>query len=708
MRFANPHFLWVLLLVPFLAGLLAWSQSRRRKALERYAQPAMLARFGVLQPGWRGWVSPGLAVLAVTLLIVSTARPQWGFEDRRVISRGVDVIIAVDTSTSMLAQDYKPNRLQRAKELLQNILWEVKGDRVGIMAFAGNAVILCPLTLDYSMASTALESVSVNTVPTQGTGIGLAIDAATKAFEAASAGERVLVLLTDGEDQGTEPIAAAQRAANAKVKVLALGIGNTDGTPIPVNGGYKQDRSGKVVNTKLDFQTLTEVARLTGGRAIKANLSGGAEVSNIMAELGTLKGTDQQDRIYRVYKERYAWFLAPAVLLLLIEALGIGRPRRGKPLVAGPMPPPTPRKKSAVAAALLMFGLLAALLPAGAQAYPGEAQVLARKGMRQYNEKKFDEANQSFAAAAERAQEDQILKYNKGAAAWKANKPDEAVNAFGSVYDPENPAVSAAAEYNIGRVEQQAVRREIEAKFEDWQQKVAQGDEAVREEIKKQMQAVEKVMDRYKSSLLKVPDDRDVKQNYEVAHHDLERLKKLLEQSDQQQQQQQQQNQEQQQNNQQNQEQGNKGEQQQQQPQQQGQDQKQDQQQSDQKQDEQKQDEQQNQSHGKQDQQQQQNPGDPKQDQQGEGEEQDEKATPTPQPTATPNPSPTPGKGKPQPSPAPDDEPKNQGEEPVEIGQMEKGDVERLLNSLPAENDRALQRFLNSNYKMRDDMENDW
>lgn len=327
MRFALPHVLWALLGLPFLGLFLAWGLRRRRLLLERYASPRLLPALGTPVRDWRLWLRPVLVLSATTLLIFAAARPQWGYEDRKVISRGVDILVAVDTSASMLAEDYRPNRLERAKDLLQDIIWRARGDRVGVMAFAGSVAIQSPLTLDYSMASAALKSLGPQSVAAGGTAIGKAIDAAVEAFKTASTGERVLVLLTDGEDQGSEPIDAAERAVKAGVKIYTIGIGTSQGVPIPTDRGYKTDSAGQQVISKLDFQTLTRIAQITGGKAVKANPRGGAELDTILGDLEQLSKAEHQDRIYRVYKERFQWFLLPAILLLAWEALQSGGSR---------------------------------------------------------------------------------------------------------------------------------------------------------------------------------------------------------------------------------------------------------------------------------------------------------------------------------------------------------------------------------------------
>ena len=268
MRFANTEALWALLALPLLALLVAWGIRGRRTMLGRFA--SLPLALGYLAPRF----SPArlrakglLLVAAAASLAFAAARPQWGFEDRKILSRGIDMVVAVDTSLSMLAQDYKPDRIARAKELLQDIIWSAKGDRLGVIAFAGDAYVMCPLTLDYSMASSVLKSLSVSTVPVRGTNVAAAINQALSAFSTGAGGERILVLLTDGEDHGGAATQAAERAAKEKVKIYTIGIGTSNGMPIPLpDGSYKQDREGKIVSTKLDFSTLTKISQMTGAR----------------------------------------------------------------------------------------------------------------------------------------------------------------------------------------------------------------------------------------------------------------------------------------------------------------------------------------------------------------------------------------------------------------------------------------------------------
>lgn len=328
MRFANPNFLLLVFLLPVVV-LALYLRSRRILALKRrYADENLAQRLSAGQSAVRRVVAALLLLSGLLLAIIAGARPQWGFEDRQLVSTGVDILIAVDVSRSMLAEDYKPNRLARAKELLQNLIWALKGDRVGIIAFAGEAAIVCPLTTDYAMARAALEGLETSSVAKPGTDIGRTIDVALGAFELAARGDKVLVLLTDGEDHGGQALALAERAARAGVRIFCVGIGTTEGMPIPEGTGYKEDKEGKLITTRLDFETLSRISEITGGAAFKANPTGIAEIQPLLAEIEKLQKAEGQEMVFRVYHERFPWFLGAALFLLGAELFVFDTRRR--------------------------------------------------------------------------------------------------------------------------------------------------------------------------------------------------------------------------------------------------------------------------------------------------------------------------------------------------------------------------------------------
>ncbi len=260
-----------------------------------------------------------LLLVTIGLLIIVLARPQYGTIERPVVQKGVDIYVALDTSISMYAADMDTNRLERAKDILRSLLYRLRGDRVGLIIFAGDAFIQCPLTVDYDIALNTLESVEVGVVPVQGTAIGKAIRKAMNSFKRTPRGYRTLVLITDGEDQGTEPIAAAREAAEEGIVIYTIGIGSPDGAPIPLpDGGFKEDSEGHKVMSKLDFMTLRKIASETGGKAVLAQSSGDAEATAIYNDIQDIHERELESKVRTIYEDRFQYVLLPAIVLLLV------------------------------------------------------------------------------------------------------------------------------------------------------------------------------------------------------------------------------------------------------------------------------------------------------------------------------------------------------------------------------------------------------
>lgn len=314
-QFGNPLALWALLLVP-LGAALAWNAAvRRRRRAERMGTPGVVDR---LRPGsapdWR-LRRTVVSLLALGLLALAAARPQYGKIEQSIRRAGVDVLLAIDVSPSMLAEDLDPNRLDRARQALRRLLVRLRGNRIGIIAFAGEAHLLCPMTNDAAIADLVLQSIDAQTVPLAGTDLGRAIDIARGAFERGGVGSHVLVLLTDGEDNEGRGLEAARRAAGV-MRIYGVGIGTERGAPVPEpRGGYKESPGGGKVVSRLDMETLGAIAKATGGIAYAVGDTPASAVSVVADEIESLDKVMQESRKFVIHQDRYGWFLAPAMAL---------------------------------------------------------------------------------------------------------------------------------------------------------------------------------------------------------------------------------------------------------------------------------------------------------------------------------------------------------------------------------------------------------
>lgn len=341
MRFASPEILWFLLVLPVLAGGLLLGWSRGRAAARRLGEEELVRRLVADRSPVRRVVKATLVLVGVGLAIVALARPQYGGSTRLLRKKGIDIVIALDFSKSMLARDAYPSRIELAKREVMAMLAELSGDRVGLVAFAGETMQY-PLTTDYRAVGLFLRDLSPIDMPVGGTAIGEAIRASTRLFESdrtSARRSRVLILMTDGEDQEGGPLEAAQAAAAAGVKIHVLGIGSGANEPIPLTNedgswlGYMRGRDGSIVTTRLSAENegqLRELARVSGGRYFRA-ARGQVGLREIRAEVAHLKRRELKARKVTIYEEKYTVFLLPAFLFLLTDAaLGEARRRRAR------------------------------------------------------------------------------------------------------------------------------------------------------------------------------------------------------------------------------------------------------------------------------------------------------------------------------------------------------------------------------------------
>lgn len=321
-RFADPNFLYLLILLPLLAIFYGYSNYRRKKRIRQYGDPELLKELMPEVSAYRPVIKFWITWIALGLAIVMLARPQFGTKVEKVKRSGIETIIALDISNSMLAEDVVPSRLAKAKTLISRLVNGFQDDKVGLIVFAGDAFTQLPITNDYISAKMFLESISPSLISSQGTNIGEAIRLALKSFTPQEKVGRAIIIITDGENHEGGALEAAQEAASEGIKVFVLGIGSPDGAPIPLEGtnDYRKDKDGNVIVTRLNEQMCREIAQAGNGVYIRVDNSSSAQ-SLLQKEVDKLTKTDLESTVYSNYNEQFpamAWII---IVLLIIEIL---------------------------------------------------------------------------------------------------------------------------------------------------------------------------------------------------------------------------------------------------------------------------------------------------------------------------------------------------------------------------------------------------
>jgi Ca-activated chloride channel homolog len=323
-RFAHSEYLYLLCLIPVLIMLFLGLQRLRARALQRFGEPAILERLAENASKAKRWVKFALLMFTFALLILGLANPQIGTRMEEVKQEGVDLFVALDVSLSMKAEDIKPNRLEKAKFELRNLIARLRGDRIGLVVFAGEAYTQFPLTTDYSAANLFLDAVDVDAVPTPGTSIGSAIRRAMESFNFEEPSTKVLVIITDGENTEGDALEAAEESARKGVLLYTIGMGSPSGTPIPlVNAAgqqvdFKRDQSGAVVMTRLDESTLEQIATVGSGKYFRGTTAQD-ELNEIYKAINALQKREFGVRQFTDYEDRFQLLLAGGLLILLLE-----------------------------------------------------------------------------------------------------------------------------------------------------------------------------------------------------------------------------------------------------------------------------------------------------------------------------------------------------------------------------------------------------
>jgi len=324
-RFAHIELLYLLLLIPVIIVLyLAWNRWRK-KALKRFGDIKVIQMMMPQYSGVRPLLKLIILLTAFVFFVVGISDPQVGSRMEKVKREGIDLYLVLDVSNSMLAEDIRPNRLERAKMAISNLIDRLQGDRIGIVVFAGNAYKQLPLTTDYGAAKLFLSAVDTKIIPTQGTAIGEAVNMAVESFDD-SKHNKAIVVITDGENHEDDAVDAAKAAAEKGIKVFTIGMGMPDGAPIPMydkNGnmlGYKKDRSGKTVVTKLDEDMLRQIAAAGNGSYVRAS-SATTGLSKILDDINKIQKMEIETRQFTDYEHRFQIFLVLALILLFVELL---------------------------------------------------------------------------------------------------------------------------------------------------------------------------------------------------------------------------------------------------------------------------------------------------------------------------------------------------------------------------------------------------
>ena len=495
MSFGAPVWFWGLLAIPLLAVIFARAEQRGVARLREFVSPKLLPQLSATVNRSRRVLRFGFVVLGLALAIVSLARPQVGYIYQDVKRKGLDLLFAVDTSRSMLSNDVPPNRLERVKLAAQDLVNQLQGDRVGLIAFAGRAFLQAPLTIDYEAAVESINDLDTKTIPEGGTNISEAINLAIQTFGKSAAGNRALIIFTDGEELSGDAVKAAKGASEAGVKIFTIGIGTPQGSLIPINsddGGtaFVKDSAGQVVKSKLDEKRLREIAQATGGFYLHLE-NGPQTMAQLYSQgLANMKAAEIDARLSRTPIERYEWPLGAAIIALTMSIL-IGERKRVRARARAPRW----TKVAAPAAALFLI-------------FAHPAFGTASGGLNLYRDGKYGDAYKSFQedlqTHSDSSQKERI-EFDSGAAAFKMGDYNKALQAFSDALISPDKKLQENSHFNLGRT------------LED-RADVDQGND-------KALKDLSDAASHYQSTLELNPKNEAAKTNLEEVRKKIERLK---------------------------------------------------------------------------------------------------------------------------------------------------------------------------------------
>ncbi|MEY2498304.1 MAG: Ca-activated chloride channel [Verrucomicrobiota bacterium] len=495
MTFGAPAWFWGLLAIPLLVLLFAGAERRAAQRLREFVSEKLLPTLARTVDRRRRAIRFALVLLGLILALAALAKPRCGYTYQDVKRKGLDLVFAVDTSRSMLSNDVQPNRLQRVKLAAQDLINELQGDRVGLIAFAGRAFLQAPLTIDYEAAVDAINDLDTNTIPEGGTNISAAIDLAVQTYGKSAIGNRALIIFTDGEELSGDAAKTAKAAADAGVRIFTVGVGTPEGSLIPIVGegggnSFVKDSNGQVVKSKLDEKRLKEIAESTGGFYLHLE-DGPRTMKQLFADgLAKMQSGEIDDRMSRKPIERYQWPLGAALLVfaaafLLRERKRV-RTRASRAIERAPV----------LATAVLVF-LFA------------QISFAESPGLDAYRQDKYSEAYQQFEKTLKEhpgTHATDKIQFDAGAAAYKMGDFDKALEWFSQSLLSKDPSLQEKSHYNIGRtLEERADRAKTNEKA---------------------LTELGNAQSHYEEALKLDPNDERAKANLEEVKRKIEQLKK--------------------------------------------------------------------------------------------------------------------------------------------------------------------------------------
>jgi Ca-activated chloride channel family protein len=527
MSFAHPPVLLLLLLLPCLAGLKVWGDLRSKAVAGRMASPRLLPGLLIARGKGRGWLVLILELAALAAFIIALARPQYGYLEEETGNGGRSLIIAIDTSRSMLTDDLKPSRLVRTQLAATDLVKRLRGDRVGLMPFAGSAFMYAPITPDIDALLESMDSLDTEIIPRGGSNLSRPIDLAIETFaKAGTTDQQVLILFSDGENLEGSTLAAAQRARDKKLTIITIGVGTQNGAIIPdpeAPGGFYRDPEGKLVVSRLEREALDMMARTTGGLYLTLD-GNGINDSRIDVILDKLKRTAMKGKVTRKALDRYQWPLGAGLLLLLSAWLaGIATRHRSQsqspPLLPGAAP-------ASLIIALLVFTTIPGV------AAPREKDKKAPPDLREgnpwafYQKGEYEAAQHNFKRklgldkpGAPLTGGDPALEFGRGAAAFKNKDYDSAVDAFGSAVLTDDVSLRAQSHYNLANAIYERTARLAKDAKPKTLAKLSFIDGLIRQ--------LENSLENYQQALVLSPDHPDFKANHDTTDQLIQKLREI-------------------------------------------------------------------------------------------------------------------------------------------------------------------------------------